>query len=452
MNGISRVFIANRGEIAVRIISACHDLGIETVLGVSHADKDSMAAREADRVVCIGPPRPSDSYLNISTIMHAAIGTACDAIHPGYGFLAEKSKLGESCREHGLIFIGPTPENIRTMGDKIAARQIVAELKIPLIPGSVLIKDYKAPDLEEIPFPILLKAAAGGGGKGMKIVERTSDLKRLFEEASAEARSAFGDDRIYAEHFIANARHVEVQILADRHGKILHLFERDCSIQRRYQKVIEEAPATGIPEETRRQIRSAAIRIAKHIGYENAGTVEMIYDVDEKKFYFLEMNTRIQVEHPVTEMITGIDLVREQITIANGNAIEFDQDDVAVRGHAIESRINAESVENRFQPCPGQILAWKMPETPNTRVDTHCFSGYCVPPYYDSLLAKLITHGNDRTEALHLMKRALDDFTVTGIQTNIPLLSAVTANPDLIEGRVNTRWLENLTACMGNGS
>jgi len=452
MNGISRVFIANRGEIAIRIIAACHDLGIETVLGVSEVERESLAARKADRVICIGPPHPAESYLKVHTVIKAAIGTGCNAIHPGYGFLSERPEMGESCLEHGLVFIGPTPENIRKMGDKLLAREIVGKLGIPLIPGSGLVNDFKEIDLEEIEFPILLKAAAGGGGKGMKIVERSADLKRMFEEASAEARSAFGDDRMYAEHFIANARHVEVQILADRHGTTLHLFDRDCSLQRRFQKVVEEAPAVGIPDEIRNRIRSAAITIAKHIGYESVGTIETIFDEDKGRFYFLEMNTRIQVEHPVTEMVTGINLVREQIKIANGDRLDFDQENVRVRGHAMECRINAETTEKNFQPCPGKIVAWKIPGGPNTRVDTHCFSGYLVTPYYDSLLAKLITHGSDRAEALARMRSALEEFIVTGIHTNIQFLSDVMAHPDFIGGHINTRWLENLTTRMESNS
>ncbi len=445
MKTISRVFVANRGEIAVRIIRACHEIEIQTVLGVSEIDRESLAAKMADRVICLGPPQALKSYLSIPTIITAAKGTGCDAIHPGYGFLAENPALGEACAEYGLIFIGPRPENIRKMGDKLEARRIVATLGIPVIPGSELVKDSKEVETvaKRIGLPLLLKAAAGGGGKGMKIVQRAEDLKALYDEASAEALSAFGDDRIYIEHFIPNARHIEIQILADKYGKTIHLFERDCSLQRRYQKVVEEAPSPAVSDELRNEIGVAAIRIARHIRYENAGTVETILDQDTGKFYFLEMNTRIQVEHPVTEIVTGVDLVKEQIKIARGDPLGFSQDDIRMKGHAIECRINAESAVNNFRPCPGRITRWVPPGGPQLRIDSHCFPGYFVPPYYDSLLAKLVASGTDRPKAIERMRYALENFLVQGIETNIPFLSKIIQEPDFMNGKTNTRWLEN---------
>jgi acetyl-CoA carboxylase biotin carboxylase subunit len=446
MKSISRVFVANRGEIAVRIIRACREIGIETVLGVSEIDRETLAARMADRVICIGPAQALKSYLSIPTIVTAAKGTGCDAIHPGYGFLAEIPALGEACAEHGLIFIGPRPENIRKMGDKLEARKIVAALGIPVIPGSELVKesDEAASVAKKIGFPLLLKAAAGGGGKGMKIVQRAEDLQELYNEAYSEALSAFGDGRIYMEHFIPNARHIEIQVLADKYGKIVHLFERDCSLQRRYQKVVEEAPSPAVSDELRNEIGLAAINIASHIGYENAGTIETILDQDEDKFYFLEMNTRIQVEHPVTEIVTGIDLVKEQIKIAAGDPLSFSQDDIHIKGHAIECRINAESSVDNFRPCPGRIARWVPPSGPQLRIDSHCFSGYDVPPYYDSLLAKLIASGTDRPNAIEQMRYALENFFVEGIETNIPFLSRIVHESDFANGKTNTRWLENM--------
>ncbi|MBL7203302.1 MAG: acetyl-CoA carboxylase biotin carboxylase subunit [Desulfobacteraceae bacterium] len=446
MSGISRVFVANRGEIAVRIMTACREMGIETVLGVSEADRDSFAARMADRVVCIGPPQPLKSYLRVETIITAALGTGADAIHPGYGFLAEQPKLGEACAENGLIFVGPKPENIRKMGDKLVAREIVKELGIPVIPGSELVHDFEEALLmaEKVGFPVLLKAAAGGGGKGMKMVKRPDDLKTFFEEASAEARAAFGDDRIYIEHLIPNARHIEVQILADRFGNIVHLFERDCSLQRRYQKMVEEAPSSAVSEDMREKICKAAIAIADHVDYENAGTIETVLDQDQKQFYFLEMNTRIQVEHPVTEMITGKDLVKEQIRIAGGEPVSFSQEAVEMKGHAIECRINAELPEADFRPSPGRITDWKPPEGNGIRVDSHCYSGYFVPPYYDSLLAKLIVKGDDRPKAVDRMCYGLANFEVNGVDTTIPFYQSLMKNPDYLKGKINTRWVEEV--------
>ena len=397
-------------------------------------------------------PQSAGSYLNVGAIVEAALGSRCDAIHPGYGFLSERPELSQACLDNGLAFIGPRPEHIRTMGDKLAARQAVAALGIPVVPGSELIDEFsKASAMAEVVgYPILLKAAAGGGGKGMKTVHRSEDLETVYREASAEARSAFGDDRLYLESFIPNARHIEVQVLADRHGNNLHLFERDCSVQRRYQKLIEEAPATGLSSGLRERLCQAALVIAEAIRYENAGTVEFILDQDKGSFHFLEMNTRIQVEHPVTEMTTGIDLVQEQIRVAQGEPISFSQSQVVPRGHAIECRINAEQPWDDFRPSPGLISRWEPPEGEGIRVDSHCYAGYTVPPYYDSLLAKLIVSGNTRMEAIARLQRALANFHVAGVHTTIPFLASLVERADFIAGRVNTGWLEKVVNMGGN--
>ena len=446
MANISRVLVANRGEIAVRIIKACQKLGIETVLAMSDADRDTLAAKMANRAVCIGPAPPLESYLKVNTIITAALGTGADAIHPGYGFLAEQPELGEACEQNGVIFIGPKPDTIRGMGDKLVARKTAIDLGVPVIPGSALIADLDQAwqEAEKIGFPILLKAAAGGGGKGMKAVHKADEMETVFTEASAEARAAFGDDRLFAERFIPNARHIEVQILADNSGNCIHLYERDCSLQRRYQKVIEEAPSIALSTELRKEMCEAAINLTKSIGYENAGTIEFVLDQDQGRFYFLEMNTRIQVEHPVTEMVSDVDLVAEQLRVAAGERLKLSQEEITVTGHAIECRINAESPNNDFRPSPGRILKWNVPQGDDVRVDTHCFEGYFVPPYYDSLLAKLIVIGKDREEAIKKMADALSNFHVTGIETNIEFLSAIVAHPDFKDGKTNTRWLESI--------
>ena len=441
---ITRVLVANRGEIAIRIIKACRALGIESVAAVSQADKESLPAQTADRTVCIGPPRSADSYLKIESIIAAALGTGSDAVHPGYGFLAEKPELAEACATHGLTFIGPRPENIRQMGNKLLARAVVSEFGIPVVPGSKKVKDPAEASriAQEIGFPVLCKAAAGGGGKGIKIVADPNQLREAFVTAAAEARAAFGDETLYLERYIPNARHIEVQVLGDRFGNVIHAGERDCSLQRRYQKVIEEAPAPRLSEALREEIRQAAATVARNLRYENAGTVEFIVDQDRGVFYFLEVNTRIQVEHPVTEMITGIDLVQEQIRIADGQPLGLAQSEVRFNGHAIECRITAESPSHGFRPCPGPIVEWRPPEGPHLRVDSHCFSGYVVPPFYDSLLAKLITRGDDRGEAVERMRLALENFTVRGVDTVIPFLRFLMHHPDYTAGKVNTRWLE----------
>ena len=432
MPNITRVLVANRGEIAVRVIRACRAL--------------------ADKVLCIGPAPSAGSYLNVGTIIEAALGSGSDAIHPGYGFLAERPELAQACIDNGIVFIGPSPQHIETMGDKLAARQAVAGLGIPVVPGSELIHELsKASAMaEDVGYPILLKAAAGGGGKGMKTVYRRDDLETVYREASAEARSAFGDDRLYLESFIPNARHIEVQVLGDSHGNSVHLFERDCSVQRRYQKLIEEAPAPGLSGDIRERLCQAALGITEAIRYENAGTVEFILDQDKGSFYFLEMNTRIQVEHPVTEMTTGIDLVQEQIRVAQGDSLSFSQGQISAKGHAIECRINAEQPWDDFRPSPGRITRWEPPEGLGIRVDSHCYAGYTVPPFYDSLLAKLIVTGNTRMEAIARLQRALANFHVAGVDTTIPFLSSLVERADFIAGRVNTGWLEKVASIGGN--
>ena len=446
MKKISRVLVANRSEIAVRVIRACRDLGIQSVLAASEADRDSLAAKMADRVVCIGPPPPIKSYLNVGAIIMAALGTEAEAIHPGYGFLAEQPELPEACERYGILFIGPKADQIRKMGDKLWARKMAMNLGIPVIAGSQLVNDLSDARLEgeKVGFPVLIKAAAGGGGRGMKIAHQPDDLKLVFDEASAEAHAAFGDDRLYLERYIPNARHVEVQILGDRFGQIVHLGERDCSLQRRYQKMVEEAPSPAVSPQLRQKMYRAALDLTRQIQYENAGTVEFILDQDEGRFYFLEMNTRIQVEHPVTEMITGIDLVQEQIRIAAGHPIPFSQEEIRFSGHAIECRITAESPRRGFQPCPGRIQRWAAPGGAGIRLDTHCYPGYFVPPFYDSLLAKLIATGKDRAETMKRMKKALEDFHVSGVETTIPFHRFILQHADYHRGKISTRWLEEL--------
>jgi acetyl-CoA carboxylase biotin carboxylase subunit len=449
---VSRVLIANRGEIAVRIIRACQALGIETVLAVSEADRDSLPARLAGRTICIGPPSSTASYLNVKTIVAAASGTGSDAVHPGYGFLAESSELAEACAAQGIVFVGPQAEQIRQMGNKLQARALARQCGVPILPGSEKVHTYDeaATVAEQIGFPVMLKAAAGGGGRGMKIVTEYKDMRQMFTSASAEARAAFGDDTLYLERFIPNARHVEVQLLGDRLGNVIHLGERDCSLQRRHQKLVEEAPAPAMTEPRREEIRQAAVTLARNIGYENAGTVEFIFDQDTGRFYFLEMNTRIQVEHPVSEAISGIDLVQEQFRIARGEALRFSQSDVIFRGHAIECRITAEVPDQGFRPSPGRISEWSPPEGPNIRLDTHCYAGYTVPIYYDSMLAKLIIYGRDRVEAVERMRRALEQFSVSGVGTNLPFLRFVMGHPDFAAGKVNTHLVEELITQMGS--
>ncbi len=446
---ISRVFVANRGEIAVRVIKACKVLGIESVAAVSDADADGMAAALADQVVNIGPSPPAESYLNLDAVLAGAEKSGADALHPGYGFLAERPELPRACEARGLKFIGPDAGTIERMGNKLQAREAVEKLGVPVVPGSPRIGALKdaAKAADEIGYPVLMKAAAGGGGRGIKIVTSADGLAEAFGAAANEARVAFGDDTLYMERYINDARHVEVQVLGDGAGKVIHAGERDCSLQRRYQKVVEEAPALSLPGGMRDEIRAAAVAIAENINYRNAGTVEFIVDQDADKFYFLEMNTRIQVEHPVTEMITGLDLVSEQISLAGGAPLSVAQTDIHFEGHAIECRINAEAPAADFQPRPGRIEDWNPPEGEGVRVDSHCQDGTLVSPYYDSLLAKLIVKGRNRIEAVARLQQALADFSVTGVETTLPFLRLLACQLDFVKGSVNTRWLEtNLEA------
>ena len=441
----------------MRVLRACQQMGIETVLATSAADRESLPAREADRSICIGPAISAQSYLNVNFIVEAAIGCGADAVHPGYGFLSESPALSQACADAGLTFIGPKPSQIKDMGNKIEARKQAKAFGLPMLPGSEKVHSHQEASevARRIGFPVMLKAAAGGGGRGMKIVTGATQLEGLFRSASAEAKAAFGDDSLYLERYIANARHVEVQVLGDQFGHVIHLGERDCSLQRRHQKLVEESPAPNIAEPLREAIRQAGVMLARSIGYENAGTVEFIYDEDEKKFYFLEMNTRIQVEHPVSEMVTGIDLVQEQIRVARGERLRFRQEDIVFRGHAVECRINAEVPHENFRPSPGRITQWLPPQGPNIRVDSHCYSGYAVPPYYDSMIGKLIVYGTDRTEALDRMGHALAQFKVVGIETTLAFLKGVMANPDFRAGRVSTslvgRMLEENSFCTAVG-
>ncbi|MBI3043407.1 MAG: acetyl-CoA carboxylase biotin carboxylase subunit [Betaproteobacteria bacterium] len=439
-----RIFVANRGEIAVRVIQACRKLGVEAVVGVSDADRESLAARIADRAVCIGPAPAAQSYLKMETIVVAAKGTGCDAVHPGYGFLAERAGFQRLCAEHGLTFVGPAASAIEAMGDKLQARRMAAELGIPTVPGTDHVESAQRA-LEfgrQAGYPFLLKASAGGGGRGMRVVRTAEEVPVAFNAASAEARAAFGDPTLYIERFIERARHVEVQVMADTLGNVIHLGERDCSTQRRHQKLIEEAPSPVLDERLRARIADAAVRLLRHAGYVSAGTVEFILDADTREFYFLEVNTRIQVEHPVTEMVTGADIVAEQIRIAEGAPLSLAQSDISIRGHAIECRINAELPEQDFMPSPGRLAEWRAPAGEGIRVDTHCYPGYFVPPFYDSMIAKLIVHGADRTSAISKLSRALAGFTVGGVQTTIPFHQAVLAHPDFAQSRVTTRWVE----------
>jgi acetyl-CoA carboxylase biotin carboxylase subunit len=441
---LRRIMVANRGEIAVRIIRACKEMGIETVLAVSEADRESLPAHLADRVVCIGPPPALKSYLDIDTIITAALGTGCDGIHPGYGFLAERADLPRACGRHGLIFVGPSTENLLQMGDKLYARKMAIEAGIPVIPGSELVSclDEARSEASKAGYPVLLKAAGGGGGKGMKLAWNKNDLNSTFDTASAEARVAFGDNRIYLEHYIPNARHIEIQIIGDSKGNFVHCFERDCSLQRRFQKILEEAPSPAVTDELREKIISSALTIARYIGYKSVGTVEFILNCDDGSFFFLEMNTRIQVEHPVTEMITGVDLVKEQIRIASGESLSIDQKSITLKGHAIECRINAETTSSGFMPCPGTIMEWNPPADNGVRVDSHCYSGCVVPPYYDSLIAKVITAGRTRDDAIKKMDDALKRFIVIGVDTTIPFHQFIIGRDEFRSGEVNTRWIE----------
>ena len=439
-----KVLIANRGEIALRVIRACRELGLETVAVYSEADRESLHVRFADDDVCIDPPPSRSSYLKIPNLIAAAEITGADAIHPGYGFLAENAEFADTCKASNITFIGPTGDQIRQMGDKATARGLAQDAGVPTVPGSpgtIEDPDEALASAESIGFPVIIKSTAGGGGKGMRIVHDPEQFLQLFGLAQNEALAAFNNGAVYVEKYIQHPRHVEIQVMGDTFGKVVHLGERDCSVQRRHQKLIEESPSPALDAELRGQMGDAAVALASNIGYCGAGTVEFLLDTDGQ-YYFMEMNTRIQVEHPVTEMVTSFDLVKEQIRVAAGEPISFQGDGRRLRGHAIECRINAEDPYRNFQPSPGLITAYHPPGGPGVRVDTHVYAGYTVPPYYDSLLAKVIVHGNDREEALTRMGQALDSFILEGVTTTIPFLARVIRHPDFAAGNVDTRFLE----------
>ncbi|NLE65069.1 MAG: acetyl-CoA carboxylase biotin carboxylase subunit [Elusimicrobia bacterium] len=442
----SKILIANRGEIALRIIRACKELGISTVAVYSEADKESLHVRFADEAVCIGKAPSLESYLNIPAIISAAEITDVEAIHPGYGFLAENAHFAEICETCKIQFIGPTPETIRMMGDKITAKETARKAGVPLTPGGKGI--IKTPEealkiAKQIRYPVIIKATAGGGGKGMRVCHNDVTLINSLKLAQAEAEKNFNNPDVYIEKYIQDPRHVEFQILADHHGNVVHLGERDCSIQRRHQKLIEEAPSPALSEKLRKKMGEAAVKCAKAANYRGVGTVEFLLD-KSGEFFFMEMNTRIQVEHPVTEMVTGLDLIKEQIKAAQGERLKFKQEDIQLKGHAIECRVNAEDPNNNFIPCPGRIEQMNLPGGPGVRVDTHIYPGYKISPYYDSMVAKLIVHGRDRAEALRIMRRALDEFYVAPIKTTIPLHMEIMNHPAFVKGEVSTHFIEQM--------
>ena len=440
----NKVLIANRGEIALRVIRACRELGVQTVAVYSEADRESLHVRFADDDVCIGPAPSRQSYLNIPRIIAAAEITGADAIHPGYGFLAENAEFAQICKASNITFIGPSAEQIQAMGDKASARRLATEAGVPTVPGSEGVLENPDDALavaEGIGFPVIIKATAGGGGKGMRIAHDAEQFGQLFSLAQNEALAAFGNGDVYVERYLERPRHVEFQVMGDTLGRVVHLGERDCSVQRRHQKLIEESPSPALTQPLRAKMGESAVALAAAIGYCGAGTIEFLLDADSS-FYFMEMNTRIQVEHPVTEMVTGFDLVKEQIRVAAGDPLSFPAELNGLRGHAIECRVNAEDPYRNFQPCPGHINAYHPPGGPGVRVDTHVYAGYNVPTHYDSLLAKVIVHGRDRAEALARMGQALDSFILEGVTTTIPFLSRVIRSPAFVSGQVDTKFLE----------
>jgi acetyl-CoA carboxylase biotin carboxylase subunit len=442
---VRRILIANRGEIAVRIIRTCRTLGIETVLAASAVDLDSVPARLADRTVCIGPARPADSYLKVETIVHAARATGSDAIHPGYGFLSERAALARLCEAAGVVFIGPTADQIEAVGDKLRARSAAEAAQVPVVPGAAVTSLEEAlAAARTIGLPLLVKAVGGGGGRGMKRVDSLADLPATLELAAAEAGAAFGDARVYLERYVASGRHVEVQVLGDGAGRVIHLGERDCSTQRRYQKLVEETPAPGLAESMRAALHAAAVRFAQRLSYRGAGTVEFLVDKERDSFYFLEMNARIQVEHPVTEAVTGVDLVAEQIAIASGAGLRHAQPDIRGSGCAIECRINAEDPAHDFRPSPGRVLEATWPAAQGIRVDTHIASGANVPPYYDSLMAKIIAHAADRATAVINLRRALAATRLTGVHTNLQFQDRVLGSAEFQAGGFDTGFVTRL--------
>jgi acetyl-CoA carboxylase biotin carboxylase subunit len=439
-----RILVANRGEIALRVIRACKDLGIEVVAVYSTADRDAPYLKLADDAICIGPPAASESYLKIPRIISAAEVADVQAIHPGYGFLSENAHFAEVCRSCKIEFIGPPHEAMERLGNKNQARKLAQKAGVPVVPGSEGLIEHEDEALHlahAMGYPVLIKAAAGGGGRGMRVASNDLALKNGLKQARQEAEAAFKDGSVYLEKYLEQPRHVEVQVLGDRHGSVVHLWERDCSLQRRHQKLVEESPAPNLPEPVRLEMCNAAVRLAKSAGYFSAGTCEFLVDKNHG-FYFIEVNARIQVEHPVTELVTGIDLVREQIRIAAGEPLGYKQEDISPRGSAIECRINAEDPDNKFRPSPGQITRWEPPGGPGVRLDSHVVTGYRVPPNYDSLLAKLLVHRATRAEAVACMRRALAEFVIEGIRTTIPLHRAMLANTSFVEGQVDTTFIE----------
>ena len=440
----NRILIANRGEIALRVIRACRELGIESVAVFSESDRGAEYLSLADEAYCIGGAKSADSYLKIDRIISAAEVSGSDAIHPGYGFLAENSYFNEVCRDCNIDFIGPSPDAMQQLGDKNQARDLAKSAEVPVVPGSDGLIESESEAItiaKEIGFPVLIKATAGGGGKGMRLAEREEDMANAYNQAVTEAGAAFGNAGVYLEKFVLQPRHVEVQILADTHGNVVHLWERDCSTQRRHQKLIEESPSPNLPAKTRAAICEAAVRLVKKANYYNAGTVEFIVDKDNN-FYFIEVNARIQVEHPVTEMVTGIDLIQQQIRVAAGEKLSFTQDDIACNGVSIECRINAEDPERNFGPCPGTIESICMPGGLGVRFDTHVHAGYTVPPYYDSMVGKLIVHQPTRTQAIACMVRCLDELRIKGIKTTAEFQKSVLLHEDFVNGKVDTKWVE----------
>lgn len=439
-----KILIANRGEIALRIIRTCREMGIPTVAVYSEADADSLHVRFADEEVCIGPPPSSQSYLNTARIISAAEVTDADAIHPGYGFLAENAHVAEVCEQCKITFIGPSPDTIRLMGEKAQAKRTMLHAGVPVIPGSngvVSGMDEAIKIARKIKYPVMIKAAAGGGGRGMRLAYSDSDLSKNFATAQTEAEKAFGNPALYIEKYVANPKHVEFQIVGDKHGNIIHLGERDCSVQRRHQKLIEETPCTVIDDKLRREMGHAAIKVAKAVGYVGAGTVEFLLD-ENRHFYFMEMNTRIQVEHPVTEAATGVDIIREQIRVAAGEEVELKQREIKLRGHAIECRINAEDPDRDFLPCPGKIVTFHTPGGPGVRIDSHVYSEYVIPPFYDSMIAKLIVWAQTRKQAIERMARALDEFVIEGVRTTIPFHQEALRSPDFLSGKFGTDFID----------
>jgi acetyl-CoA carboxylase biotin carboxylase subunit len=438
-----KILVANRGEIALRIMRACRELGVQSVAIHSTADADSLHVKYADESVCVGKKTSAESYLRIPNIIAAAEITGAEAIHPGYGFLAENAEFAEICVDNGFTWIGPTPEVIRRMGDKATARTMAVEAGVPVVPGTGLIDTEEEAVLAagQFGFPVIIKATAGGGGKGMRVAWDEAELRKNYVQARNEAKAAFGNDCVYLEKYLVTPRHVEIQLMGDHHGHILHFGERDCSVQRRHQKLIEEAPSPAVTPKMRGEMGAAAVRLAERVGYRSAGTVEFLLDEDGK-FYFMEMNTRIQVEHGVTELVTGIDLMKWMIRVAADEPFDFVQKDITVRGHAIECRINAENPERDFMPCPGRVFYYHAPGGPGVRVDTHVYSDYLVPPHYDSLLAKIMTHGKNREEAVARMRRALAECVFEGIPTSTPFHIEVLDNPVFLQGKATTRFLE----------